>query len=61
MHSLTISALWRPRGLHEDYPVWSWHQQIEEKSWCTDDHLRLADALIELFPPSLYCAWACPS
>jgi hypothetical protein len=47
--------------LHENYPAWSWRQQIEEKSWCTDDHLLLRDALIELFPPSLYCARACPS
>ncbi|ANB71933.1 hypothetical protein [Paraburkholderia phytofirmans] len=40
--------------LHEDYPRWTWQKQVGEKSWCTVDHLRLLDALVELFPPSLY-------
>lgn len=29
---------------------WSWIQQIEEKSWCQDEHLDLLLALDALFP-----------
>lgn len=36
--------------LHDNYPDWSWHQQIAAKTWCLPEHLELLDTLCELFP-----------
>ena len=36
--------------LHEHVPPHTWVRQLEEKTWCTDEHLRLIERLYLLLP-----------
>jgi hypothetical protein len=40
--------------LHEDYPSWSWRQQLAEKGWARAADFALLDALVDLFPVTQY-------
>jgi hypothetical protein len=37
--------------LHENWPAWTWHQQIDGKGWERPEHFALLDRLCELIPP----------
>ena len=40
--------------LHENFPGWSWSQQISGKCWARSEHSALLDELCRLFPTSAY-------
>lgn len=36
--------------LYDHTDGWSWHKQLEHKTWVSADHLKFIDCLCDLFP-----------